>query len=125
MLWQNKGQSTVEYAVMAAVVVGALLLMGRYIERGVAGKLHVATDQIGDQFTPIGYTASFGTHSKGTRHELSGVAEDGSTTSLGSTTSIIETEPEIQNRVGIGGAEGSTGEEHITEALTKNDKLLQ
>jgi len=51
----KKGQSTLEYAIIIAVVVAALLAMQVYIKRGLQGKLRQASDDIGDQFSP-GYT---------------------------------------------------------------------
>jgi hypothetical protein len=45
-----KGQSTLEYAVIIAVVVGALLAIQIYMKRGIQGKLRDSTDQIGEQF---------------------------------------------------------------------------
>ena len=47
---KNIGQSTLEYAVIIAVVVGALLAIQIYLKRGVQGKLRESTDQIGQQF---------------------------------------------------------------------------
>lgn len=109
MLSNCKAQSTIEYAVMAAVVVAALLMMQVYMQRGVAGKLRTATDQIGEPFVPDAYTASFGTHSKGIRQET--------TTAEGTSKSEIKDEAEVQQRRGQGG-EGTTGEEHVTKPLT-------
>jgi uncharacterized protein (UPF0333 family) len=51
----KRGQSTLEYGVLIAIIVGALLVMQVYIKRGVQGKLRQATDDIGSQFSP-GYT---------------------------------------------------------------------
>jgi hypothetical protein len=45
-----KAQSTLEYAIVIAVVVAALLAMQIYMKRGVQGKLHESADQIGEQF---------------------------------------------------------------------------
>jgi len=45
-----QGQSTLEYAVIIAVVVGALLAIQIYFKRGVQGKLRESSDQIGEQF---------------------------------------------------------------------------
>jgi hypothetical protein len=50
MLRRLKGQSTLEYAMIIAVVVGALLAMQIYMKRGVQGKLRESTDEIGTQF---------------------------------------------------------------------------
>jgi len=61
MLKRRKGQSTLEYAVIIAVVVGALLAMQIYMKRGVQGRLRGAADDIGKQFdaglTSVNYTS--------------------------------------------------------------------
>ncbi len=49
---QKKAQSTVEYAVLIAIIIGALLSIQMYIKRGVQGRLKSAADDIGDQFSP-------------------------------------------------------------------------
>jgi len=49
---QKRGQSTLEYAVLIVVIIGALLAMQAYIKKGVQGRLKGATDDIGDQFSP-------------------------------------------------------------------------
>ena len=54
-----KGQSTVEYAVLGVVVIAALLAMQVYMKRGVQGKLHDASDQVGEQFSPTAYSGKF------------------------------------------------------------------
>lgn len=70
-MWRNRqGQSTVEYAVLAAVVVGALLAMQIYLKRGTMGKLRESSDQIGDQFTPLSTVSSFETVRDVTRNEV-------------------------------------------------------
>ena len=46
-----KGQSTVEYAILIIIIIGALLSIQVYIKRGVQGRLKSATDDIGDQFS--------------------------------------------------------------------------
>lgn len=56
-----QGQSTAEYAVLAAIVVAALLAMQLYMRSGLQGKLRAATEQIGDQFSPGTYQGKFKT----------------------------------------------------------------
>ena len=51
-LSQKRGQSTLEYAVLIVVIIGALLAVQTYIKRGVQGRLKSAADDIGDQFSP-------------------------------------------------------------------------
>jgi len=48
---KEKAQSTLEYAIIIAVVVGALLAMQTYIKRGIQGKLQASTDSIGEQYS--------------------------------------------------------------------------
>ena len=48
---QKRAQSTLEYAVLIIVIIGALLSIQVYIKRGVQGRLKSASDDIGDQFS--------------------------------------------------------------------------
>ena len=47
---RGQGQSTLEYAMIIAVVVGALIAMQIYMKRGLQGKLRESSDDIGKQF---------------------------------------------------------------------------
>ena len=49
---REKGQSTLEYAILIIIIIGALLSIQVYIKRGIQGRLKSATDDIGDQFSP-------------------------------------------------------------------------
>lgn len=53
----RKGQSTLEYGLIIAVVVAALITMQSYIKRGLQGKVKASVDDIGEQFSP-GSTSS-------------------------------------------------------------------
>jgi len=48
----SKAQSTLEYALLVAVVVGALLWMQNYLKRAVQGKLAASANDIGEQYSP-------------------------------------------------------------------------
>ena len=48
---QKRGQSTLEYAVLIVVIIGALLTIQFYIKRGVQVRLKSAADDIGDQYS--------------------------------------------------------------------------
>ena len=48
---QKRGQSTLEYAVLIVVIIGALLTLQVYMKRGVQGRLKSAADDIGDQYS--------------------------------------------------------------------------
>ena len=48
---RKKGQSTLEYAILIIIIIGALLSLQVYIKRGIQGRLKSATDDIGDQYS--------------------------------------------------------------------------
>lgn len=58
-MFSRKGQSTLEYAIIIAVVVGGLLAMQHYVKRGYQGKLKSAADDMGQQFDPDTYGGNF------------------------------------------------------------------
>ncbi len=59
IIYGKKGQSTLEYALLIAVVVGALLAMQPYLKRGVQGNLRDSSDQIGTQYSRGGGSKSY------------------------------------------------------------------
>lgn len=48
--FSKKGQSTLEYAIVIAVVIAGLLALQSYMGRGVQGKLRQSADDIGEQY---------------------------------------------------------------------------
>lgn len=48
--YNHKAQSTLEYAILIAVVVGALVAIQIYLKRGIQGKMRDSADQVGEQF---------------------------------------------------------------------------
>ena len=52
MLNNKKAQSTLEYAILIIIIIGALLAVQTYIKRGIQGKLKSSSDDIGDQYSP-------------------------------------------------------------------------
>lgn len=62
-MYQNKAQSTLEYAVLVGVVVAGLLAMQVYLKRGYQGKMKESADSMGDQFSPGQTTAHYNTTS--------------------------------------------------------------
>ncbi len=48
---RKKGQSTLEYAILIIIIIGALVSIQVYIKRGVQGRLKSAADDIGEQFS--------------------------------------------------------------------------
>ncbi len=45
----NKGQSTIEYAIIIGLVVAGLTAMQVYIKRGIQATIRVAADELGNQ----------------------------------------------------------------------------
>ena len=44
----RKGQNTAEYAILIAVVIGAIVAMQLYVKRGLQGKVKDVSDIVGD-----------------------------------------------------------------------------
>lgn len=65
----KKAQSTLEYAVIIAVVVAALISMQIYFKRGLQGKIRQASDDIGEQFSPSTTTSNYDTNVVSNTHE--------------------------------------------------------
>jgi len=49
-LSKKRAQSSLEYAILIIIVLGALLTIQVYIKRGIQGRLRSATDDIGEQY---------------------------------------------------------------------------
>lgn len=77
------GQSTLEYAILIAVVVGGLIAMQAYVKRGVQGRLRGAADDIGSQYSPGNMESTFTTETESTSIET---VDAGVTTSEAATT---------------------------------------
>ncbi len=48
----KKAQSTLEYAILIIIIIGALLAVQTYLKRGIQGKVKSSADDIGDQYSP-------------------------------------------------------------------------
>ena len=48
----RRGQSTLEYAVIIAVIGAGLVLLSAYVRRGYQGRLRAQADNLGEQFDP-------------------------------------------------------------------------
>ena len=66
---KTKGQSTLEYAVLIVIVIGALLSIQVYIKRGIQGRLKTATDDIGDQYSPGNTNVAIVHHTTSNTHD--------------------------------------------------------
>ena len=54
---KKRGQSLLEYSILFAVILSALLIMQFYIQRGYQGRLKAEADSVGQQYSP-GHTTS-------------------------------------------------------------------
>jgi len=52
MIIKKNGQSAVETVTLAIIVMGAILVGGIYVKRGIQGRWRAAVDEIGDQYDP-------------------------------------------------------------------------
>lgn len=57
----KRGQGTLEYGIIIAVVVAALIAMQVYVKRGLQGKLKQSADDVGEQYSPGHSSSSFTT----------------------------------------------------------------
>ncbi len=74
---KKRGQSTLEYAVLTVIIIGALLSIQFYIKRGVQGRLKSSADDIGDQYS-VGNTNVYkSTNTSSTTHDTFGVDGQG------------------------------------------------
>ncbi len=92
-LRHGSGQSTLEYAVLVVIIIGALLSIQFYIKRGVQGRLKSAADDIGDQYSVGNTNVLKTTRTSGTSHDTFGVGGQGisNTTLQGAeTTNTVE-----------------------------------
>jgi hypothetical protein len=95
-----KGQSTVEYAILIIIIIGALLTIQVYIKRGVQGRLKSASDDIGEQFSPgnTNYLSTVSSHSKTREENLKGrqniVFDEDESTNIESSSNLINVEIE-------------------------------
>ena len=49
---RKKGQSSLEYAVLIIIVLGAFLAIGNYFKRAIQGRWKASVDDLGDQYDP-------------------------------------------------------------------------
>lgn len=81
-----RGQSTLEYAIIIMVVVGALLAMQIYMKRGLEGKLKDSSDNIGAQYSAGNVSSS---------HTTTTVTSSDEKTSSGGSSSNVDTSSNI------------------------------
>ena len=65
-IFGRKGQSAVEYAMLAVIVIGALLTIQNYFKRGMQGRWRSSVDGIGEQYDPMQTTVDITQRTAGT-----------------------------------------------------------
>ncbi|MBI5415883.1 MAG: hypothetical protein HZA29_03610 [Candidatus Omnitrophica bacterium] len=93
---RKKGQSTLEYAVLIIIIIGALLSIQVYIKRGIQGRLKGAADDIGDQFS-VGNTNIVSTMTTSSRTKDAFKAGVSGSTLLGNEVTTTRTNAYIMN----------------------------
>lgn len=59
-LFNKKGQNTAEYAILIALVIGGVIAMQTYIQRGIQGRMKDGTDYMARQTgETLGYTGQY------------------------------------------------------------------
>jgi len=81
----RKGQSSLEYAALIGVVVGAVVLMSTYMRRSVEGSLRENSDSIGDQYSYENGSYSYSKTLEAPEVSLTTVTTDGTDTGGGNT----------------------------------------
>ncbi len=77
----NRAQASLEYALLAALIIAALVGMQVYIKRSVAGKIKDSTDQVsgGNLFSANSSNYQYSFNSSSVSHDI--VLPDGGSTS--------------------------------------------
>ncbi|MCM8797127.1 MAG: hypothetical protein NC923_04530 [Candidatus Omnitrophica bacterium] len=95
MLRREKGQSTLEYALIISVVIVALLSLNNYIKRSVSGRLKASSDEIGRQFDASGnYTFNWTLSSDGNTTTIENRTGGNITTNITTAETITRKEEE-------------------------------
>ena len=89
-LRKKMAQSSLEYAVLAVVVIGALLSIQTYLKRGIQGKIKSSTDDISAEQYDMNKT----TYSKNT---FTNSKTSEKVNSLGTYTNMIDPEKTVTN----------------------------
>ena len=111
----RKAQSTLEYALLIGVVVGALLYMQNYLKRSIQGRLQTIGDQMGDQYSPHETTRN--EHMLMTTSQVTEFTTRGANSTTTTNTTDLHQEQQtsrnltdLDNEYWVGGVAGGEGE---------------
>lgn len=89
MLCSRRGQSILEYSLLIAAVVAALLVTQAYVKRAYQGKLKESSDELGKQFQPSeNYVVGWSNQGAGTTTTVESTT--GGASGAGSSTTNIQ-----------------------------------
>ena len=79
MIFRKKrsGQTVLEFAILFIVLIGALLAMKKYVQRGVQGKWKESIDGMGKQYDPSGNLTTSSTMTSNAETTVNVVPEAG------------------------------------------------
>lgn len=93
----KRAQTSLEYAVIIACIVAALLAMQVYVKRGIAGRLRSAADEIGQQYDPTNTVSDMTLElNSDVTTEVETIEEDGEL----QTSTTVTTNSEVEERYG-------------------------
>ncbi len=95
-LWGKKAQSTAEYAILIALVVGAVAAMQVYVKRGIQGRIKDVVDHTGGAGEVGGASFSFSTG----QYEPYYLASDAATTRNSSNQEVLGKDGEVGRATG-------------------------
>ena len=105
MFMRKRGQSTLEYALIIAVIVVALIAIMVYMRRAMLGRLKESSNSIGRQFDPEnGYETAWQTQGLGLT-----ITEEDRDTATGATTSNTIQAETIEDNKGDAWGDGVGG----------------
>ncbi len=58
-LKNHRGQNTAEYAIVIALIIGAVIAMQIYVKRGLQGRMKDATDYVATETSELGATKQY------------------------------------------------------------------
>ena len=97
----ERAQSSVEFAVMFAVVVAALLGMLVYMKRGLSGGYRQSADQIGGQYAPRQAVSDITMTEISNTTSVSELTNTSGEPTMVSTTTIKDSDPQTTRREGF------------------------
>jgi len=97
----KKGQNIVEYTILIAIIISALLVMQFYVKRTYQGRLKEEADQIGQQYSPKHTVSVTQTLTSSASTSCTGGTCFGKTIQPGVTVTQSETQNKVLKQEGV------------------------